>query len=397
MNILVVPTTDWIYNPNPNRLNFIFDNLVQRGHNVYVIHFRLSQFSNNTPRDTWCKLVPVDAIEFKDQSLYYIFNVFRIFKTIKHTVADKKIDVILTANIIPAFLSNFVGGPVVHDYLDHWEESASVCYPNGSFKQRVVKSVVKMITDYNLLHASIIITVTDELKNMILERLEHLGRWRHELSPPVTVIPNGVDTSLLYPMDKDCLKEFNLGSSDIRVIGYVGTLENWVDFEPIFRNLKSLNAILLVVGSALYTSYEQYLHERVRHYGIEQNVVFTGHVPYSVLREYISIMDIGLNPLLPMEKNIYSAGGKIFNYLACGVPVLSTDIVSLRGIASQYPGAITFYKDENLWMVASSIFDGPHPDVGFLRGIAEQYDWEDISIKYEHALECAITFSKCGV
>lgn len=383
MNILVIPTTDWIYNPNPNRLNFIFDNIVKFGHRVDVLHFQLPIFSHLMPRDTLCNLIALDGIHVRDQSLYYILNSPIIYRAIRKIVFKRNIDVIVSANIMPSFISNFMGVPVVYDYLDHWEESAAVCYKEGSLKRKVVERVVRCISDYNLNHADAVITVTEELRKMIFGRALVSGTS----TPPVAVIPNGVDTTLLYPMDKKIMKSVILGLDDEPVIGYIGSLENWIDFEPVFKNLKRLNAKLVIVGSALYTSYEDQLKKRVAHYGIEKDVIFTGHIPYSIIREYISAMDIGLNPLLPMTKNIYSAGGKVFNYLACGVPVLSTNVMSLRQISKESEGGIRFYDSDTFYEIADSMLRAEQHDVSLLRGIAMEYDWIKISSMYKNIIE----------
>ena len=61
-----------------------------------------------------------------DPSSYYLMNSLSHLQKIRETVRDKKIDVILSTNILPSFLANFAGVPVVFDYLDHLEESASM-------------------------------------------------------------------------------------------------------------------------------------------------------------------------------------------------------------------------------------------------------------------------------
>ena len=67
--------------------------------------------------------------------------------------------------------------------------------------------------------------------------------------------------------------------------------------------------------------------------GVIDRVVFTGAVKYQDLSRYISAMDIGLNPLKMMKKNEYAAGGKVFNYLSCGRPVLSNRMGGVSGPA----------------------------------------------------------------
>ena len=57
----MIPTTDWIRHPVPNRLNFIFDILAEE-HDVYVLHFGLKRFSLLEARQTGCTLLPADWI-----------------------------------------------------------------------------------------------------------------------------------------------------------------------------------------------------------------------------------------------------------------------------------------------------------------------------------------------
>ncbi|HEX7445081.1 MAG TPA: glycosyl transferase family 1, partial [Methanothrix sp.] len=148
MKILVIPTTDWIRHPVPNRLNFIFDILAEE-HDVYVLHFGLKRFRNLEARETKCRLINANWIEIADPSLYYLLNFpYHLWK-IRRVVADEKIDLIVSANILPSLAALFAGVPVVFDYLDHLEESASVYYP-GSALGDLVKAVVGAIVKFNI-------------------------------------------------------------------------------------------------------------------------------------------------------------------------------------------------------------------------------------------------------
>ena len=122
MKILVIPTTDSIRHPVPNRLNFIFDSLAEK-HDVYVLHFGLKRFSDLEARETKCKLLDASWIKVDDPSLYYFLNFPYHLWNIRRIVKRLDIDVILSANILPSFVANFAPSPVVFDYLDHLEES----------------------------------------------------------------------------------------------------------------------------------------------------------------------------------------------------------------------------------------------------------------------------------
>ncbi len=372
MKILVIPTTDWIRHPVPNRLNFIFDILADE-HEVYILHFDLKRFNNLEPRDTKCHLFEASWIETEDLSLYYLLNFpYHLWK-IRSIVKSQEIDVVLSTNILPSFAANLAGVPIVFDYLDHLEESASIYYPGSAFG-RLVKSVVSFITKYNLRHARSVITVTNELSLF----LRDLG------VKDITVIPNGVDTRVLKAVPMEEAKR-SLGLQGT-VLGYVGSLEHWVDLETVVKALPRLEATLLVVGPGLFTDYGNLIKKMADELGVAEKVIFTGAVKYSKLSRYISAMDIGLNPLKMMKKNEYAAGGKVFNYLACGKPVLSSRMVSLERLLGDN---VFYYDDEESFVLTVKKILGLVPENKKYRTIAEKYDWRKIANIYEGVLRKA--------
>ena len=373
MKILVIPTTDWIRHPVPNRLNFIFDILAEK-HDVYVLHFGLKRFSNLEARETKCRLVEASWIKVDDPSLYYLLNFpYHLWK-IRSIVKKRDIDVILSTNILPSFAANFAGSPVVFDYLDHLEESASIYYP-GSALGEIVKQVVSRITRYNLRAARSVITVTRELSEFL----------RDQGVKDITVIPNGVDTEVLKPLPLQEAKN-SLGLKGV-VLGYVGSLEHWVDLETVVSALPRIDATLLVVGPGLFTDYGDGIKKMAEDLGVRDRIVFTGAVKYAELSRYISAMDIGLNPLKMMKKNEYAAGGKVFNYLACGRPVLSSRMVALERLLGD---EIFYYDDvESFVMQVRRILSLVHDEKEY-RSVAESYDWCIMAQKYEDVLKRAL-------
>jgi glycosyltransferase involved in cell wall biosynthesis len=369
MKILVIPTTDWIRHPVPNRLNFIFDTLAEK-HDVYVLHFDLLRFSKLEARETKCKLVTASWINVEDPSLYYLLNFpYHLWK-IRHIVKELDIDVILSANILPSFAANFAHSPIVFDYLDHLEESASIYYP-GSALGVLVKAVVGTIVRFNIKKTNAVITVTEEFKSLLLG-ME---------AKNVTVIPNGVDSQLLVPLPKDeCKSRLGLEGN---VLGYVGSLEHWVDLETVVEAMPFLDAKLLVIGPGLFTDYAEKIKHLAERCGVTDKILFTGAIKYSELSEYISAMDIGLNPLKNMKKNQETVGGKVFNYLSCGRPVLSSRMVALERLLGDN---IYYYDDVESFIGQTKKMLSHAGDIGQYRSLAEKYDWKVISQEYGKAL-----------
>ncbi|MCE5299211.1 MAG: glycosyltransferase [Methanoregulaceae archaeon] len=372
MKILVIPTTDWIRHPVPNRLNFIFDILAEQNE-VFVLQFNIGRFSKNTPRETRCHLIDSGPFTVKDPSLFYLLNAPFHLVTLLRLIHRNQIDVIVSANILPSFFAAFLGRPVVFDYLDHLEESASVYYP-GSVAGKIIRSAVKAITRFNLRQASSIITVSRDFRDF----LDTAGFY------DVHIIPNGVDTGILVPVPTSEAKQ-KLGLEG-PVLGYVGSLEYWVDLESVIASLPSLDAKLLVVGPGLFTDYGEHIRDLAEECGVADRVIFTGLVPFSRIALYISAMDIGLNPLKKMAKNEMTVGGKVFNYLACGKPVLSSRMAALEHMLGDaifyYDDVLSFIRQVGTVLAASG-------DPSRYRDLALKYDWKIIAAEYEQVLLAA--------
>jgi len=223
----------------------------------------------------------------------------------------------------------------------------------------------------NLRHARSVITVTRELSEFL-----------HDLGvKEVTVIANGVDTEALQPLPKEEAKS-KLGLSG-PVLGYVGSLEHWVDLESVVSAMPKIDASLLVVGPGLFTDYGDKIKRMAEELGVIDRIVFTGAVKYQDLSRYISAMDIGLNPLKMMKKNELTVGGKVFNYLACGRPVLSSRMVALETLLGD---EICYYDDEEDFIrIVKIIIENPL-DEETNRSIALKFDWRILAQKYSSIL-----------
>jgi glycosyltransferase involved in cell wall biosynthesis len=120
--------------------------------------------------------------------------------------------------------------------------------------------------------------------------------------------------------------------------------------------------------------------------GVLGRIVFTGAVKYAELSRYISAMDIGLNPLKMMKKNEYAAGGKVFNYLSCGRPVLSSRMLSLEKLLGD---EIYYYDDAESFTMQVKRVLAAGIDEKRCRSLAEKYDWREIAQSYETVLKGA--------
>jgi glycosyltransferase involved in cell wall biosynthesis len=200
-------------------------------------------------------------------------------------------------------------------------------------------------------------------------------------------IPNGVDTNLFkkLPSNKE---EFGL--SDSFVIGYVGGLREWVNLKPAFSAIKKLssemNIKMIVAGKEGEFEENKGLAKEC---GVEDRVIFTGNAPYAKVPEYIAAMDACI---IPFKRNKVSENAlplKLFEYMACGKPVISAKIpgvvdavqdrVLYAFTAEEYRDKIVkLYKDEELRIKLG--IEGRNY-------VKENYEWSKFASKLEIVLE----------
>src|SRR5262249_54510325 len=146
----------------------------------------------------------------------------------------------------------------------------------------------------------------------------------------VRLLPSGVDTNLFSP-----------GTGRHRngpTILFMGTIYRFSGLDRVIRDWKSLLAVhptarLLIVGMG---EDEKRLARLAGEMGVASHVFFTGMQPYSKLPDFIRSSDVCINPfeLNGITEKILPT--KLFQYLACGKPV----------VATRLPGTVPFLSGE---------------------------------------------------
>jgi len=83
---------------------------------------------------------------------------------------------------------------------------------------------------------------------------------------------------------------------------------------------------LLLVGSFSKPDFEIECKEYVRSHNIDRNIEFVGSVPHIMVPQYICSADIGAVLLQPIPKFYKNIPTKQFEYMACGKPVVGSDL-----------------------------------------------------------------------
>jgi glycosyltransferase involved in cell wall biosynthesis len=213
---------------------------------------------------------------------------------------------------------------------------------NQLVPSRTLVPVTRIIERYLYNRVDAILTVTVHLKNHILS----YGVPEHRVS----VLPSGVDTHMFSagPRNEELLQNWGIGPGD-PVILFMGTIYKFSGLDRIIRDFPRLlsrhpRARLLIVGCG---EGEEALKLSAVDSGIAGNVIFGGLHPYAALPDIIRSSDICINPfeLNSITRDILPT--KLFQYLACGKPVVATPL----------PGTMPFLAGEEHGMVYCSLDD----------------------------------------
>jgi glycosyltransferase involved in cell wall biosynthesis len=131
---------------------------------------------------------------------------------------------------------------------------------------------------------------------------------------------NGVDASLFRPAAGP-----RAGGPE-RVIGYAGSLDAWFDIEAVRR------------AALAWPDWEFRLYGRIedkRILGLQalSNVRFQGEIPYQALPAALAACDAALIPFLRNPLTMATNPIKLYEYFACGLPVVSAPLPEVEQFA----------------------------------------------------------------
>jgi len=192
--------------------------------------------------------------------------------------------------------------------------------------------------------ATAIICVTTGLKKSIIDDYG-IGE------DIITVIDNGVNLSLFCPPSDNSqtikLKTLlNIQHND--VILFMGTLKPWIDFRTLIDSVDLLddhqtNPVLLIVGSGEMQPMIETLIQNMKH---PNRVILVGAVPYADVPKYIALADVCTMPFtIARNKKIGLSPLKLYAYLACGRPIVSTYFDDFQFLDDNQIGTLTTPND----------------------------------------------------
>jgi glycosyltransferase involved in cell wall biosynthesis len=116
-------------------------------------------------------------------------------------------------------------------------------------------------------------------------------------------------------------------SSD-KVVAYMGTFFYFSGLQQALtqfaeRSKECPNLKFLLIGGGEQANELHALTKKLR---MEDKVIFTGFIPYSDLPRYLEVANVAINPLVPSLVANVAFPNKVLQYLASGLPVVSTPL-----------------------------------------------------------------------
>ena len=164
-------------------------------------------------------------------------------------------------------------------------------------------------------------------------------------------------------------KIFNIGANKTNIC-YIGALSNVIDIELLDYVISKLNEFnFIFIGPILINV------NKIKKY---KNVSFLGQLCHDKTISYLKSMHMGIIPYKKNEftDNVYCC--KLNEYLACGLPVISTNLHEIEIFSSNHDNIIKISKNKNEF--ANHIIDINSKydviDKTNLKTIAEKNSWD---------------------
>lgn len=238
-------------------------------------------------------------------------------------------------------------------------------------------------------NAARVVCVTDAIRNFYCER-------HPELADKFLTVNNGVSATLFHPLPVDgevaeLRQRLGFSESD-EVVAYVGNLSLWQGIEYLVRSApavveKNPAVRFMIVGHGPTYSKSRKLCAEL---GVEDKFHFIGRIPYSSLPFYVNAADVCV---APYTRGIPNCPIKIYEYLACGKPVVCSDIPGVDNLRET--GALVLVEPADAEALAKGLLEtladmdarAAQKELG--PKIISEYSWEKTARKVGEICEAA--------
>ena len=224
----------------------------------------------------------------------------------------------------------------VFEVRDLWPDSAVEL---GELKNNRLIKMSLILEKKCYTTAEKIIAISNHMKKKIVMKVFNQDK--------IIVIHNGTDNSFLENDERNLnnILHYDKSKNKFTVIyaGILGVAQGLGIMIKAASKLKNENIQFLFIGSGPKESELRKLSNDLQ----QKNVSFIGEIPRSEIMEYLYIADCGIIPLRNLNLFKGALPSKIFDYMACGLPIL----LGIEGEAKKIiedSEAGLFFEPENI-------------------------------------------------
>ena len=162
--------------------------------------------------------------------------------------------------------------------------------------------------------ADLIITSSDK------GRQELIHEWGIASGKVINLI-DGVDTEIFRPYSRgEARRELGI-PDDVKLVVYLGLFNRYQGVDLLLDAISLVKAEEPAVRFLLMGFPDKEYQRKAAEMGIDDIITFTGRVDYDRAPLFLSAGDLAVSPKLALTE----ANGKLFNYMACGLPTVVFD------------------------------------------------------------------------
>ena len=392
MRILVVQESDWL-DKGPHQQHHLMERLSLRGYEVRVIDFEITW--TRKPRTGFyskrsvfsgvskaCHRSQVTVIRpgiLKLPLFDYGSIVFTHTAELRRQIGEFRPDVIVGFGILNTFIAMRMASRRRIPFIYYLIDALHTLIPIN--KLRLLGKVLESNT---LRGCDVVCVINEELKRYAIE----MGAQPYK----VHVVRAGIDTERFNPHLDGCGLREKLGiSRDDVVLFFMGWLYSFSGLKELAAELSEFrytypNLKLVIVGEGdIYHDLQQLKKDRNL-----QQLILAGWQPYERIPEFIAMADICLLPAHNNEIMRDIVPIKMYEYMACGKPVIATRLPGIMREFGEGNGVIYVERPEDVLKKAVELAG----DRQKLRKLGmkaaeyvQKYSWEAITDQFEELLK----------
>lgn len=194
----------------------------------------------------------------------------------------------------------------------------------------------------------------------------------------ILVSPTGINVKDFKRIKSNIRQTYGVKDNEI-LLGVVGGIakvrkitELIVIFSKVVQQNKNVKLMFVGEGDAL-----QDLKDAVKKEGLESNVIFVGNIPHKEIQKYYSSFDLSVCHLPNIFIYENSVPFKVIESLACGVPVLCSELKAHYELSQSLDGIYVYKKEED---ILKQVNKKPKE----VNANLKRFDWGSISLNYKN-------------